>query len=165
LIKIRCFKFSISKKLESLWFFQWIHKYQPNPKTVKLLIYLCVILVMFTWFISIPILLIIYSGALVFRYRLFQKLHHKIANQFQSSIRTKYHKFLGCMFFMMYVIFWFFILALVFTIPILFLMAIGYKIEKKREFPKIKKNVQFKFEYTEFEPNKKESKTIGYLNE
>ena len=67
MIFIRIFKFPLYKRLLSLYPYKWIYKYQANKNTVKLLVYLESIFLFLTCFFSIPIILNMYLGVLIYR--------------------------------------------------------------------------------------------------
>jgi len=162
---MRLLKIPIYKRLSGLWFYYWIKKYQANKNTVKVLVYLQTFIICFTWFFSFFILSILYLGALIYRYKIYKKIHYKIGNYFNKIFHIKRNKLFGVLLILLYILIHLFILSLIFTIPIIIVLFIGTKIEKKRILPKKIRKTKYVYSYVDNEQNKKESKTIGYLNE
>lgn len=159
------FKTPFHLKLLNLWCYKWILHYQPDKKTVKVLVYLESIFLILTWFISIPIILNLYLGVLIFRYRIIKKIHYRIGIEFQKKTEIKKHKVFGIFYTIVYLICWFIILSLLFTWIIVILIIIGAKTEKRKEFPKLKKKKKYVYYVSQNEKDKQESKTIGYIND
>lgn len=165
MIKIKgLLKTPIYKRLMFFWFYKWINNVNPDKKTFKLFVYLETLIICCTFYVSIPILLMMSIGVYFYRYRIFKRIHARIGFEFQTSYQVKKHKLLGFLMTLGYLILWFIFLSLLFTIVILLFSILGCKYEKKRTLPKKrKKKKQYVFEYIENEKDKTESKSIGYL--
>lgn len=161
---MRLFKKPIYRKILAIWCFKWINRYNQNKSTTKLLVYLECFLILINCYIVVPCIFVMYLGALFYRHKIFRKFHYKIGQEFHKIFHSKFHKAIGFFLIFIYVLSIIMILLMIFTIPFIILMYLGAKYEKKLEFPNKKRKEKYVYKYVDNERDKKESKTLGYIN-
>lgn len=159
---IRIFKYPLYRYLLNLYPYKWIYKYESDKTTMKILVFLESFILFLTFWFTFPILLTMYFGLILYRKKFFKKIHYRIGQEFHKMFDVKKHKILGICLIIIYLIAWLLLLSLLFTIPILLTMKLGAILEKRRITHKKDK---FIYNFVENEQNKKESKTIGYIND
>ena len=151
-------------KLSNLFFFRFLKKYSLDNKSTKFLIYSITIFIIMFWFITIPILFIVYLGIVVYRKSYLKKIGNTIRHRTNRTFHKNFYRFIAVILFTIYLFILIMILLMIFTIPIIVLMLIGYFIEKKNIEPKKKKNESYVIKLVNIDNmEKKESKTTEYL--
>lgn len=117
--------------LSKAYFLKWTKKYEYNPVLFKLLIIGSGIIIFLTWYISVFLLLITYSGMIITRKRFVKRIKGFISRQ---SIIPKVILIAFC------TIIIFFIVIMIFTVFILAFMFLGNYIENRKYKWKVKDN-------------------------
>ena len=145
---MRIFKKPLYRKLLSIWIFKWIYRYNQNKSMLKGMVYIQFILILAIFYISIPSILVMYIGGLLYRHRILRKLHFKIGQQFHKIFYSKFHKLIGIILIILYFFAIILLILMIFPIPFLCLMFLGSKYEKKLELPKRIKKQKLVYQYT-----------------
>jgi hypothetical protein len=154
-------------------FYRWLIRKFPFRKfqdkridncLSRIIVYTSFVFICFTFYFSLFILLFMYLGIIIYRKSYFEKIGNKIRKQFHRSFWKKTHYFFGLVMIFSLLLLILFILTMLFTIPILILILLGYRIEKKRFERNNQKRKTYVIKYQNFDDiEKKESKTIESL--
>ena len=117
--------------LSNLYFLKWTKKYEYNPKLFKLLIIGSGIIIFLTWYITVFLLLITYSGMIITRKRFIKRIKEYISKQ---RIELKIILITICTIIII------FIVIMIFTMFILAFMFLGNYIENRKYKWKTKDN-------------------------
>jgi hypothetical protein len=151
-------------KINNLYFIRFLNKKNIDKLSVKIVRLSILFIVLLFWMFTIPILLIIYLGIIIYRRKYIKRLGNLIRKQFSYTFRKSYHKFKGILLMVVFILIFLIVVLMIFTIPILILIAIGYYIEKNHVEPKKDKSKTYVYNYIDTDKiDKKESKTIERL--
>lgn len=135
-------KTNITLKISRLYFLNFTRKYHNQKWLFISLNWIILSLVLIFWFITIVPLSLFWFGKKLYHKKYFYKLKFYLISKLKSTKTKKFSKCISISLIILFIIGFIMIILMVFTIPIIAIILIGYLNEKRKYDKKVSKTKQ-----------------------